>query len=55
MENNQEDDKKLLREMFNDVRNAEIKNVKIQKYDDKQMAQRIAKYVIRKVGQVDEV
>jgi hypothetical protein len=55
MENNQEVDKRLLREMFNDVRSAEIKNVKIQKYDDKQMAQRITKYVIRKAGEGDEV
>ena len=54
MENNQEVDKVLLREMFNAVRNAEIKNVKIQKFDDNQMAQQIAKYITKRAGETDE-
>lgn len=45
----QEIDKALLREMFNVIRNSEIKNVKIQKFDDKQMAARIAKYISNKI------
>ena len=34
MENNNEVDKVVLRELFNAIRNAEIKNVKIQKLDE---------------------
>lgn len=43
-------DQRLLREMFNAIRSAEIKNVKTQKADDKKMANNIMKYVVDKVG-----
>lgn len=43
-------DKKLLRDMFDVIRTDEVKNVKIQKFDDKQMANRIMKYIEKKVG-----
>lgn len=49
MESSSEVDKVLLRELFNTIRNAEIKNVKIQKLDDKQMAKKITKYISKKV------
>ena len=51
MENNNEVDKVVLRDLFNAIRNAEIKNVKIQKLDDKQMAKQITKYISKKVGE----
>lgn len=54
MENNNEIDKVVLRELFNAIRNAEIKNVKIQKLDDKQMAKQITKYISKKVGGIIE-
>lgn len=51
MENkNEELDKILLREMFNTIRYEEEKNNKINKYDDKQMVNRILKYIIKKAG-----
>ena len=46
---NKELDAKLMREMFNSIRSAEIKNVKIQKHDDKKMVTIITDYVVRKV------
>ncbi len=49
MENN-EIDKKLLRDLFDKVRSAEIKNVKIQKLDDKEMAKTIYKFLKKKLG-----
>lgn len=42
-------DKQLLREMFYEIRNAEIKNVKTGKWDDKQMTERIMKYICNKI------
>lgn len=39
----------LLREMYNKVRSAEIKNIKTQKNDDKQMVSAIEKYIVKKV------
>lgn len=50
MEYKVEIDKNLLRDMFNAIRTGEIKNVKIQKFDDKQMANQIMKYIEKKVG-----
>ena len=50
MENN-ELDSKLLREMFIAIRSAEIKNIKTQKNDDKQMVGAIEKYIVKKVGE----
>ena len=35
----------LLRKMFNAIRNAEIKNIKTQKQDDKGMVRIIEKYI----------
>ena len=46
---NAEVDKQLLREMFYEIRNAEIKNVKTGKLDDKQMTERIMKYICNKI------
>ncbi len=46
---NKDLDAALLREMFNAIRNAEIKNIKIQKKDDKQMVKSIASYITKKV------
>lgn len=48
---NKELDSKLLREMFNTIRSAEIKNIKTQKNDEKQMVGAIAKYIVKKVGE----
>lgn len=42
-------DEKLLREMYNVIRSAEIKNIKTQKNDDKQMVSAIEKYIVKKV------
>ena len=42
-------DDKLLREMYNVIRSAEIKNIKTQKNDDKQMVSAIEKYIVKKV------
>lgn len=42
-------DETLLREMYNAVRNAEIKNIKTQKNDDKQMVSAIESYITQKV------
>lgn len=39
----------LLREMYNTVRSEEIKNIKTQKYDNRQMVSRIEKYIFDKV------
>ena len=55
MQNNDEIDKALLREMFNAIRNFEIKNVKLAKYKDQDMSKHIAKYITKKVGDKDEV
>lgn len=49
MENNNELNRILLREMFNKVRKFEIKNIKTQKYDDKHMVSEIEKYVLGKI------
>lgn len=43
-------DATLLREMFNAIRSAEIKNIKTQKKDDKQMVASITEYITKKVG-----
>ena len=51
MENDKELNSKLLKEMFNAIRSAEIKNVKTQKKDDKGMIQSIEKYIFEKVGE----
>lgn len=48
MENNQLD-KTLLREMFNRIRSAEIKNIKTQTYADRQMVTSITKYIMKQV------
>lgn len=42
-------DEILLREMYNAIRSAEIKNIKTQKNDDKQMVSAIEKYIVKKV------
>ena len=42
-------DERLLREMYNMVRNAEIKNTKTQKNDDRQMVSLIEGYIKSKV------
>lgn len=42
-------DEKLLREMYNAIRSAEIKNIKTQKNDDKQMINAIERYIVKKV------
>ena len=42
-------DERLLREMYNTVRNAEIKNTKTQKNDDRQMVSAIESYIKSKV------
>lgn len=47
---NKELDPILMREMFNTIRSAEIKNIKTQKNDDKHMVSAITKYVTKKVG-----
>lgn len=49
MGNDSELNQKLLREMFNAIRNAEIRNIKTQTKDDKSMANSIEHYVSRKV------
>ena len=42
-------DEMLLREMYNAIRSAEIKNIKTQKNDDKQMVSAIERYIVKKV------
>ena len=49
MGNDSELNQKLLREMFNTIRNAEIRNIKTQTKDDKSMANSIEHYISRKV------
>lgn len=39
----------LLREMYNKIRSAEIKNIKTQKYNNKQMVSSIEKYIFTEV------
>lgn len=51
MANNKELDQQLLRSMFNTIRNAEIKNIKTQKRDDKGMVHGIEEFVNKKVGE----
>lgn len=46
---NKDINESLLREMYNAIRGAEIKNIKTQKNDDKQMVSSIEKYIYRKV------
>lgn len=46
---NKELNKILLREMFNTIREYEIKNIKTQKLDDKQMVNVITDYIDKKV------
>lgn len=43
-------DNALLREMYNEVRKAEIKNTKTRKNDDRQMVAAIESYIIKKVN-----
>lgn len=47
---NKDLDPALMREMFNAIRNTEIKNIKTQKLDDKQMVSAITDYITKKVG-----
>lgn len=49
MENKKDLDPKLLREMFNSIRSAEIQNIKTQKRDDKGMVRIIEEFINRKV------
>lgn len=49
MVKNEELDEQLLKTMFNAIRNAEIKNIKTQKHDDKKMVNMIEDYVSKKV------
>jgi len=49
MVKNDELDEQLLKTMFNAIRNAEIKNIKTQKNDDKKMVNLIEDYVSKKV------
>ncbi len=42
-------DEKMLKLMFNSIRNAEIKNVKTQKKDDKAMVKTIEAYINDKI------
>lgn len=51
MENKGNIDSVLSREMFNQIRSAEIKNIKTQKQDDKGMTRIIEKYIYDKVTQ----
>ena len=54
---NKKIDESLLREMYNKIRNVEIKNIKTQKNDDKQMVKAIETYINKKVkeeGLTDE-
>ena len=46
---NKELNETLLREMYNAIRKVEIKNIKTQKNDDKQMVASIEKYIYKKV------
>lgn len=52
-------DNTKVRNMFNAIRNEELKNSRIDKYDDKAMARRIAAYIEKEVkmegGENDEV
>jgi len=48
---NNELDQKLMRDMFNEIRSFEIKNVKTQKFDNKKMVNSIMKYIFDKVGE----
>lgn len=50
MGNEKQLDEQLLREMFNAIRSAEIKNIKTQKRDDKGMVKIITEYISKKVG-----
>lgn len=43
-------DEKLLRDMFNTIRSAEIKNIKTRKKDDKAMVKSITNYINKTVG-----
>lgn len=47
---NKDLDPTLMREMFNAIRSAEIKNIKTQKNDDKHMVSAITEYITKKVG-----
>ncbi len=49
MANNKELDKQLLREMFNSIRNGELRNIKTQKLDDKGMVRVIEEYISKNV------
>lgn len=51
MANNKDLDPQLMRSMFNEIRNAEIKNVKTQKKDEKGMVRAIVEFVNKKVGE----
>ncbi len=49
MEKNKDLNLQLLRMMFNQIRSAEIKNIKTQKQDDKGMVRIIEDYISKKV------
>ena len=49
MVNKKELDNKMLKEMFNNVRAFEIKNINTQKYTDKEMVKTVEEYILRKV------
>lgn len=51
MVNEKDLDTQLLRSMFNSIRSAEIKNIKTQKRDDKDMVRVIEEFVYKKVGE----
>lgn len=51
MMNEKDLDTQLLRSMFNSIRSAEIKNIKTQKRDDKDMVRVIEEFVYKKVGE----
>lgn len=51
MANKKDLDPHLLRNMFNAIRSAEIKNIKTQTKDDKGMVRAIENYISKKVGE----
>jgi hypothetical protein len=49
MENN-EINSSMLRDMFNAIRQEEIKNIKVNKFDDKTMVKRISSYIEKNIN-----
>ena len=49
MGNEKELDNRMLREMFNNIRTYEIKNINTQKHNDKAMVKIIEEYILKKV------